>query len=112
MGNNVFKNEFRYLCQIFSDELKLMTRSILFFGVFAVILAGLIFMFPAFIGILVATFIFLVGLFAIVTGFGLRKMGDGKNCNIRPFYPEFEFTKVRSHRLRHYYFQTIRFTRW
>ena len=108
----MFKNEFRSLYQIFSEEHKLMTRSILFFGVFAVILAGLIFMFPTFTGILVATFIFLVGLLAIATGYGLRKMEDGKYYNVKSFYPEFEFTKVRSHRPRHYYSQTTHFTRW
>ena len=108
----MFRNEFKFTDQLFSEGHKLITRGTLFFGAFAVILAGLIFLFPAFIGILVATFIFLAGLFAIVTGYGFRKMGDGKNCNVGPFYPEFEFTKVRSYRPHRYYFQTIRFTRW
>ena len=106
----MFKKEFRYLCQVFSDELKLMTRSILFFGVFAVILAGLIFLFPAFIGILVAISMLLAGLIALVAGYRFWKVGDKKTFNVSPLYPE--FAEIRSHRPRHYHFQTIRFTRW
>ena len=108
----MFKDEFRYMRQVFSEGHKLMTRGILFFGAFAVILSGLIFLFPAFIGALAATILLLAGLITLVTGYRFWKMGGGGNYNAKLFYPEFEFAKVRSHRPRHYHFQTIRFTRW
>ena len=108
----MFKDEFKYMYQVFSEGHKLMTRGILFFGAFAVILSGLIFLFPAFIGALAATILLLAGLIALVTGYRFWKMGDGGSYNAKPFYPELESAKVRSHRPRHYHFQTIRFTRW
>ena len=108
----MFKDEFRSMHQVFSEGHKLMTQGTLFFGAFAVILSGLIFLFPAFIGALAATILLLAGLIALVTGYRFWKMGGGGSYNAKPFYPEFEFAKIRSHRPRHYYFQTIRFTRW
>ena len=108
----MFKDEFRSMHQVFSEGHKLMTRGILFFGTFAVILSGLIFLFPAFIGALAAIILLLSGLIALVTGYRFWKMGDGNSYNVKPFHPEFEFAKIRSHRPRHYYFQTIYFTRW
>ena len=108
----MFKDEFKYMYQVFSEGHKLMTRGILFFGAFAVILSGLIFLFPAFIGALAATILLLAGLIALVTGYRFWKMGGGGSYNAKPFYPELESAKVRSHRPRHYHFQTIRFTRW
>ena len=108
----MFKDEFKYMYQVFSEGHKLMTRGILFFGAFAVILSGLIFLFPAFIGALAATILLLAGLIALVTGDRFWKMGGGGSYNAKPFYPELESAKVRSHRPRHYHFQTIRFIRW
>ena len=106
----MFRNEFGFTDQLFSEGHKLITRGTLFFGAFAVILAGLIFLFPAFIGILVAIFMLLAGLIALVAGYRFWKVGDKKTFNIRPFYSE--LAEIRSHRPRHYHFQTIRFTRW
>ena len=108
----MFKDEFRSMHQVFSEGHKLMTRGILFFGAFAVILSGLIFLFPAFIGAVAATILLLAGRIARVTGYRFWKMGGGGSYNAKPFYPELESAKVRSHRPRHYHFQTIRFTRW
>ena len=106
----MFRNEFKFTDQLFSEGHKLITRGTLFFGAFAVILAGLIFLFPAFIGILVAIFMLLAGLIALMAGYRFWKVGDKKTFNVRPLYPEFAETHL--HRPRHYYFQTIRFTRW
>ena len=106
----MFRNEFRFTDQLFSEGSILITRGILFFGALAVILAGLIFLFPAFIGILVAIFMLLAGLIALVAGYRFWKVGDKKTFNIRHLYPK--FAEIRSHRPRHYHFQTIRFTRW
>ena len=103
-------NEFRFIDQLFSEGSILITRGILFFGALAVILAGLIFLFPAFIGILVAIFMLMASMIALVAGYRLWKAGDKKTFNVNPFYPE--FAETRLHRPRHYYFQTIRFTRW
>ena len=103
-------NEFRFIDQLFSEGHKLIVRGIIFFGTFAVILAGFIFLFPAFIGILVAIFMLMAGIVSLVVGYRFWKAGDKKTFNIRPFYPE--FAEIRSHRPRHYHFQTIRFTRW
>ena len=90
----MFKDEFRYMHQVFSEGHKLMTQGTLFFGAFAVILSGLIFLFPAFIGALAATILLLAGLIALVTGYRFWKMGDGSSYNAKPFYPEFEFAKM------------------
>ena len=106
----MFRNEFRFTDQLFSEGHKLITRGTLFFGAFAVILAGLIFLFPAFIGILVAIFMLLAGLIALVAGYRFWKAGDKKNFNVSSVYPE--FAEIRSHRPYHYHFQTIRLTRW
>ena len=106
----MFRNEFRFTDQLFSEGHKLITRGTLFFGAFAVILAGLILLFPAFIGILVAIFILLAGLIALVAGYRFWKVGYKKTFNARPLYPE--FAEIRSHRPHLYHFQTIRFTRW
>ena len=106
----MFRNEFRFTDQLFSEGHKLITRGTLFFGAFAVILAGLIFLFPAFIGILVAIFMLLAGLIALMTGYRFWKVGDKKTFNVSPLYPE--FAEIRSQRPGHYHFQTIRFTRW
>ena len=106
----MFIDEFKFTDQLFSEGHKLITRGTLFFGTFAVTLAGLIFLFPAFIGILVAIFMLLTGLIALVAGYRFWKVGDKKTFNIRPLYPE--FAEILSYRPRHYHFQTIRFTRW
>ena len=106
----MFRNEPKLTDQLFFEGHKLITRGTLFFGALAVSLAGMIFLFPAFIGLLVATFILLAGLIALVAGYRFWKVGDKTNFNVRPLY--LEFAKIRSHRPRHYHFQTIRFPRW
>ena len=106
----MLRNEFKFTDQLFSEGQKLITRGSLFFGALAVILAGLIFLFPAFIGILVAIFMLMAGMIALVAGYRFWKAGDKKTFNSRFRYPE--FTEIRSHSPRHYHFQTIRFTRW
>jgi predicted membrane protein len=106
----MFRNEFRFTDQLFSEGHQLITRGTLFFGAFAVILAGLIFLFPAFIGILVAISMLLAGLIALVAGYRFWKLKDKKTFNLRPLYSE--FSEIHSPRPRHYHFQTIRFTRW
>ena len=104
------RNKFRFVDHLFSEGHKLIVRGIIFFGTFALILAGFIFLFPAFIGILVATFMLMAGMIALVAGYRLWKAGDKKTFNSRFRYPE--FTEIRSYRPRYYHFQTIRFTRW
>ena len=106
----MFRNEFRFTDQLFSEGYKLITRGTLFLGAFAVILAGLIFLFPAFIGILVAIFMLLAGMIALVAGYRFWKVGDKTTFNATPLYSE--FAEIRPHRPHFYHFQTIRFTRW
>ena len=106
----MFRDEFKFTDQLFSEGHKLITRSTLLFGAFAVVLAGLIILFPAFIGILVAIFILLAGLIALVMGYRFWNAGNKNSFYVNSLYPE--FVEIRSHRPRHYHFQTIRFTRW
>ena len=108
----MLKNEPRYAYQVFSTKHKLITRNIIFFGALAIFLAGLIFLFPAFIGFLVAIFLLATGLIALVAGYCFWKTRDSKSYNMKPFYPEFEFLKIHWHEPTHYHFQTIRLTRW
>ena len=103
----MFENKFRSRQQIFSDGFKLITRSILFFGTFAIILSGFIFLFPAFIGALIAILVLLAGLIALFTGYQLWKTKNMVN------YATFsEFERIRLDRLYHYRPQTFRFKRW
>ena len=106
----MFIDEFKFTDQLFSEGHKLVTRGTLFFGALTVILAGLIFLFPAFIGILVAIFMLLAGLIALMVGYRFWKARDEKKFNVIPLYPE--FAKIRSHRSNHYHYQTIHLTRW
>ena len=46
----MFRNEFKSLNDLLFEGHKLLTKSFLIFGFFLVVLAGLIFMFPAIIG--------------------------------------------------------------
>ena len=57
----MFRNEFESLQGLLSEGHKLVTQSALFFGFLLVTLAGLIFMFPAIVGMVFAVFIFLAG---------------------------------------------------
>ena len=108
----MFKNEFRNACKMFPSVHKLVIRGFLLFGALAVFIAGLFFLFPALIGFLVATFLLVTGLIALVAGYHFWKMHDSKSYNLKPFYPEFEFSKIHWHEPTHYHFQTIRLTRW
>ena len=108
----MFKDEFKSLHDLLSEGHKLVTKSILFFGIFLVILAGLIFIFPAIIGTLFAIFILLAGLVALVTGYQLWQTKANKSYNLNPFYTEFNFIKSRYNRPRYYRFPNIRFIRW
>ena len=108
----MFKDEFKSLHDLLSEGHKLVTKSILFFGFFLVILAGLILMFPAIIGTLFAIFILLAGLIALVTGYYFWQIKADKSDNLNPFCTEFNFIKPRYNRPRYYRFQNIRFTRW
>ena len=65
----MFRNEFESLNDLLLEGHKLLTKSFLIFGFFLVVLAGVIFMFPAIIGMLFAIFIFLAGLFVLVAGY-------------------------------------------
>ena len=78
----MFRNEFKFTDQLFSEGHKLVTRGTLFIGTFAVILAGLIFLFPAFIGILVAIFMLLAGRIALMAGYRFWRVGNKKNFNV------------------------------
>ena len=108
----MFKDELRSIDQVFSEAHKLMIRGILLFGAFAVILSVPIFLFPAFIGALTATILLLSGLIALVSGYRFWTKGRINKYNTMPFYPDFEFAKIRTHRFRRYRIQTIHFTRW
>ena len=94
----MFKDEFEFLQDLLSEGHKLVTKSILFFGFFLVILSGLIFIFPAIIGTLFAIFILLAGLVALVTGYQLWQTKANKSYNLNPFYTECNFIKPRYNR--------------
>ena len=106
----MFRNDFKSINQVFSDSHKLITRGTLFFGAFAVILAGLVFLFPAFIGTLVAMFILLAGLVALLAGYRFWKAGRKKIGDLGPYNPE--LSEIYSQRPRNYHYRTIRFIRW
>ena len=108
----MFKDELKSIHQVFSEAHKLMTRGILLFGAFAVILSVPIFLFPAFVGALTATILLLSGLIALVSGYRFWTNGGINKYNTVHFYPDFEFAKTRTHMPRRYRIQTIHFTRW
>ncbi len=105
------RKNFVSLNQIFSEGHKTLVRSILLFGAFSLVLAGLIFIFPAFIGILLATFLLLTGLITLIAGYRFWKLGDENNYDAKPFAPEFESDTIR-HRNPHHKYQIIRIMRW
>ena len=108
----MFKNKSRQAYQMFPRVHKVITRGFLLFGAFAVFLAVLIFLFPATIGFLIATFSLATGLIALVAGYRFWKMRDSKSYNKKPFYPEPEYSKIHCHGPTYYHFRTIRLTRW
>jgi len=63
------RKDFISLNQIFSEGHKVLVRGILLFGAFSLMLAGLVFIFPTFIGVLVAIFLLLTGLITLIAGF-------------------------------------------
>lgn len=73
----MLRNDFAYPHSLFTEGPRFLSRGILGFGLAALVLAVLIFMFPAFIGVLVATFILIAGLLALVAAYRLRQLGDG-----------------------------------
>ena len=108
----MFKNKSRHAYQVSPNAHQLITRGFLLFGAFIVFLAGLIFLFPAIIGFLVATFFLVIGLIALVAGYSFWKMRDSNNYNVKPFYSKPAFLKFYWHKPTHYLFQTARLTRW
>ena len=81
----MFRDEFKFTDQLFSEGHKLITRSTLLFGAFAVVLAGLIFLFPAFIGILVAIFMLLAGRIALMAGYRFWRVENKKKFQSESF---------------------------
>ena len=81
------RNRFRFVDHLFSKDHKLIVKGIIFFGAFALILAGFIFLFPAFIGMLVAIFMLIAGMLALLVGFRFWKAGNNKTFNSRSRYP-------------------------
>ena len=108
----MFKDDFTSLHGLLSEGHKLATKNIFSFGFFLVILAVLIFMFPAIIGTLLAIFIFLIGLIALLMGYYFRETKTNKNYSLDPFYTELNSTKHRYNKPRYYTFHKIRFVRW
>ena len=107
----MFRNYFISTNQILSEGHRVLTRGILLFGIFSIMLAGLIFLFPAFIGLLFATFILLAGLITLISGFRLWKWRHRDNSDARTYDLEFGPDNIR-YRSPHYRFQTIRIMRW
>ncbi len=105
------RKDFISLNQIFSEGHKVLVRGILLFGAFSLMLAGLVFIFPTFIGVLVAIFLLLTGLITLIAGFHFWQLEKEKNRDEKPFDPKFESDTIR-HRNPHYHFQTIRIMRW
>ena len=108
----MFRNEFESLQDLLSEGHKFVTQSVLFFGFLLVTIAGLIFMFPAIIGTLFAIFIFLAGLFVLVSGYYFWQIKADKSDNLNSIDTEVNFIKSSNNRPRYYRFQNIRFTRW
>ena len=108
----MFRNEFKSLNDLLFEGHKLVTKSVLFFGFLLVTLAGLIFMFPAIIGTLFAIFIFLAGLFVLVSGYYFWQIKADKSDNLNSIDTEVNFIKSGNNRPRYYRFQNIRFIRW
>ena len=108
----MFRNEFESLQDLLFEGHKLVTQSVLFFGFLLVILGGLIFMFPAIIGTLFAIFIFLAGLFILMSGYYFWQIKADKSDNLNSIDAEINFIKSGNNRPRYYRFQNIRFIRW
>ena len=108
----MFRNEFTSLNDLLFEGHKLLTKSFLIVGFFLVVLAGLIFMFPAIIGMIFAIFIFLAGLFVLVAEYYFWQTKDDQNYNLNSLDAEFNFLKTNYNRPRHYHFKNIRFIRW
>jgi len=108
----MFRNEFKSLNDLLFEGHKLLTKSFLIFGFFLVVLAGLIFMFPAIIGMVFAIFIFLAGLFVLVAGYYFCQTKDDQSHNFNSLDDGFNFITTNYNRPRHYHFKNIRFIRW
>ena len=108
----MFRNEFKSLNDLLFEGHKLLTKSFLIFGFFLVVLAGLIFMFPAIIGMLFAIFIFLAGLFVLVAGYYFWQTKNYQNYNLNSLDAEFNFIETNHNKPRHCHFKNIRFIRW
>jgi len=108
----MYTNKFEHMQVLFSQGRRIVTESVLFFGLFLVILAGLFFIFPAIIGILFAIFIFLTGLVTLMSGYYIWKTKTFQVDNLNSINSEFDFIQPSYSRPRRYRFQNIRFIRW
>jgi hypothetical protein len=108
----MYIDKFEPMQDLFFEERTLVTESVLFFGFFLVVLAGLIFMFPAIIGTLFAIFILLAGLFILVSRYYTWKVKTVQIDNLNSLESEFIFIKPSYDRPHNYRFQKIRFIRW
>jgi len=108
----MYRKEFEPLNDLLFVGHKLLTKSLLFFGFFLVVLAGLIFMFPAIIGVLFAIFIFLAGIFILMSGYCIWRAKTFQIDNPSSLNSEFNFIEPTYNRHRYYRFQNIRFIRW
>ena len=97
----MLRNGFNFLDQVLSDGHNFATQGILLFGASTMTLAGLIFLFPAFVGLLIAK--------ALLTGYRLWKIRTDRPT-INTTYQKFE--KIPSEKSCHYYFKIIRLQRW
>jgi hypothetical protein len=107
----MFRNEFKSLNDLNFEGHKLLTKSFLVFGFFLVVLAKLIFISPAIIGIVFSVFIFLAGIFVLVARYYFGQTKGNQNYNLNSLDAEFNFIKTNYNRPRHYYFKKIRFIR-
>ena len=105
----MLRNGFNLFDQVPSDGNNFINQSILLFGASAIALAGLIFLFPAFVGLLTAIAILTIGFTALLTGYRLWKIRTDRPT-INPLYQKFE--KIPSERSRHYHFKIVRLQRW
>tara|TARA_B100000929_G_C15176084_1_gene306983 strand:+ start:192 stop:509 length:318 start_codon:yes stop_codon:yes gene_type:complete len=105
----MLSNGFNLLDQVLSDGNNFITQGILLFGASAITIAGLIFLFPTFVGLLIAVAILIIGFTALLTGYRLWEVRTDRPT-INPFYQKFE--KIPSEKPRHYYFKIIRLQRW
>ena len=105
-------NYLKYYHHLIVEGHKLASKSFLFLGFFLVFLAVMTFTFPAILGTIFAIFIFLAGLFILVTGYYLCQTKSGQSYGLNSLNAEFDFIKPLNNKTNFYRFQSIHFIRW